>query len=235
MLPETSFSFLFSISRREINDVCFSLIVFLALQQFHSLPRCYVFVFFFPVACTSCTAPCWAPYSSREQASFCLFPRRRRCRHRCLCCCCLAYFEGLEPSQAPFWCARAAWCLAVMDTIQCSAVAAAGLGFSWGLWTCRMELLFWKCKNPSLTSTLGPGVSIAIWIVSITRRISVSDRYSSWDQHFSGKLLQTRRWNPRFIFCNVVALFFWIFHKPLYVVKGEIFLYFLISLNYWFL
>lgn len=170
MWPETSFSLLFSISQKETNNLCFLLIIFLALQQLHSLPRCYVFVLFFPAACTSSTAPCWAPYSSREQAAFCLFPRRRcrccLCRCHCCCrcclclCCCLAYFEGLEPSQAPLWCARAAWCLAVMDTIQCSAVAAAGLGFSWGLWTCRTELLFWKCKNPSLTSTLGPGVSI---------------------------------------------------------------------------
>lgn len=35
-----------------------------------------------------------------------------------------------------------------------------GPRFIWGLWTWRMELSFWKCKNHSLASTLGPGLSI---------------------------------------------------------------------------
>lgn len=230
MLPETSFSFLFSISRREINDVCFSLIVFLALQQFHSLPRCYVFVFFFPVACTSCTAPCLSSLQLPGTSQFLFVPP-----------------AALLPPPLPLlllprilWRIRtqpgaALMCEGRMMS-RCNGHNSMFRRGRSGAWVQLRPLdlqdgaLILKVQKPQSDLHTRAG-RIHLYMDSIDNKANIS----SWDQHFSGKLLQTRRWNPRFIFCDVVALFFWIFHKPLYVVKGEIFLYFLISLNYWFL
>lgn len=89
----------------------------------------------------------------------------------------------IKPCKAPLWCAKAAWCLVVMDTNECSTVASVVLEFNSGLLTRRMDLLFWYFKNSGLTSAIRGRRTHLNMDKLILRQRLVSDWYCWRDQY----------------------------------------------------